>query len=182
MYCPKCQAEVSTVVQEMTESYPVKGEPVLVEAQVRICSVCGEEVWDDVLDSQNLRRAYAQYRKTHGLLQPEEIQEIRELYGLSQVVFARILGLGDKTVARYENGSLADAAQNNLIALARDPENFRQLLEMSRCRITDQDYETARKALEQVSRQVSYNPKQIYVIREDADISFKLNWGDQKYA
>ena len=167
MYCPKCQSEVATTVRNMTESYPVKGENIQVDAQVRICSVCGEALWDDVLDSQNLRRAYAQYRKTHGLLQPEEIQEIRELYGLSQVIFARVLGLGDKTVARYENGS---------------PENFRKLLEMSRCRITAQDYETAQRALEQVFRQVPYNSKQIYVIQEETEVNFKLNWGGRKYA
>lgn len=182
MYCPKCQSEVATTVRNMTESYPVKGENIQVDAQVRVCSVCGEALWDDVLDSQNLRRAYAKYREIHGLLQPEEIQEIRELYGLSQVVFARVLGLGDKTVARYENGSLADAAQNNLIALARNPENFRKLLEISRCRITAQDYETAQRALEQVFRQVPYNSKQIYVIQEETEVNFKLNWGGRKYA
>lgn len=182
MYCPKCQTEVPTTVKDMVESYPVKGESVTVTARVRVCQVCGEELWDDILDSQNLRRAYAAYRETHGLLQPEEIQQIREMYGLSQVVFARVLGLGDKTVARYENGSLADAAQNNLIALARNPENFRQLLEMSRCRITAQDYETAQRALEQVFRQVPYNSKQIYVIQEETEVNFKLNWGGRKYA
>ena len=56
MYCPKCQSEVATTVRNMTESYPVKGENIQVDAQVRVCSVCGEALWDDVLDSQNLRR------------------------------------------------------------------------------------------------------------------------------
>lgn len=63
--------------------------------------------------------AFAIYRQRHGLLQPEEIRRIREKYGLSQVAFAKVLGLGNKTVARYENGSIADMAQNNLIELMK---------------------------------------------------------------
>ena len=66
-------------------------------------------------DDDNLRKAYAEYRTRHGLLQPHEIKAIREKYGISQVNFARIIGVEDKTITRYENGSLQDEAINNLI-------------------------------------------------------------------
>ncbi len=87
-------------------------------------------------DDDNLRKAYAKYRSLHGLLQPEEIKAIREQYGVSQVAFARIIGVDDKAIARYEKGSLQDEAINNLIMLVRDPENFVRLLKKNKNLIT----------------------------------------------
>lgn len=76
-------------------------------------------------------------------MQPEEIKAIREKYALTQTAFAKILGLGEKTIARYETGSLQDMAQNNLIELARLPEAFRYLLQKGRSRITEIEYDRA---------------------------------------
>ena len=73
-------------------------------------------------------KAYNEYRRRHKLLQPEEIKEIREQYGLSQRSFAKILNWGDKTVHRYENGSLQDKAHNSLLLFLRNPENMKAYL------------------------------------------------------
>ena len=117
MYCPNCDSEVKSSVRVISETYPVKGEDITIEAHVRFCDCCGNDLWDENLDAQNLLDAFAEYRKRHNLLQPADIRATREKYGLSQTVFARVLGFGDKTITRYENGSIADAAQNNLIML-----------------------------------------------------------------
>lgn len=148
MYCPNCNSEVLTEVKTASETYPVKGEEITVTAKVRCCKTCGQDIWDEELDGQNLLDAFAIYRQRHGLLQPEEIRRIREKYGLSQVAFAKVLGLGNKTVARYENGSIADMAQNNLIELMKQPSNFRELLQKNQDKISKQDYENAMNNLE----------------------------------
>lgn len=67
IYCPHCQQDVSSTVRTISESYPVKGEEITVEAQVRFCNRCGSEVWDEELDPQNLERAFSVYRQKHGL-------------------------------------------------------------------------------------------------------------------
>lgn len=72
MYCPKCDTDVRSTVREVLETYPVKGEDITIKARVRFCDICGEDIWDDELDSKNLLAAYAKYRKKHGLLQPDE--------------------------------------------------------------------------------------------------------------
>ena len=148
MYCPICDREVESVVRVVSETYPVKGEEVTIDAHVRFCVHCDEELWDEELDAQNLLDAFAAYRRKHSLLQPAEIRATREKYGLSQTAFARVLGFGDKTITRYENGSIADAAQNNLIYLAQEPRNFKTLLEKNQDRISPADYEAAVSALE----------------------------------
>lgn len=129
MKCDACNREVRTHVEKRVEEYPVKGTPISIEATVRVCSECGKTLWDDDLDNQNLIDAFNEYRKMHNLLLPEEIRGIREMYGLSQKDFARVLGFGEKTITRYENGSLQDEAQNNLILLMKDKRNFEILLD-----------------------------------------------------
>ena len=54
-------------------------------------------------------------------LTPQEIKDIRAKYGLSQKSFARILGLGEASVARYEAGQTPSKANANLIRAAKIP-------------------------------------------------------------
>ena len=128
-YCPVCGNEQEVKPVKKEETYSVKGEQITIQATVCTCAQCGEELMSFEYDDDNLRKAYAEYRTRYGMLQPHEIKTIREKYGISQVNFARIIGVGDKTIARYENGSLQDEAINNLIMLAGDPKNFAQLLD-----------------------------------------------------
>lgn len=138
-FCANCEKEVDFNVVLRQETYPVKAEPITVEAHVCVCTECRQDVWMPEFDDNNLREAYNIYRKNHGLLLPEEIKKIRESYGLSQVAFARILGFGDKTIARYENGSIQDEAPNNLIMLVREPDNFMVLYRHNRYKLTKEE-------------------------------------------
>jgi putative zinc finger/helix-turn-helix protein, YgiT family len=79
-------------------------------------------------DNATLINAYNEYRRRHKLLLPEEIKKIREQYGLSQRSFAKLLNWGDKTICRYENGSIQDKAHNSLMLFLREPENMRTYL------------------------------------------------------
>lgn len=182
MYCPRCETDVETTVREVFETYPVKGENITVKARVRFCAVCGEDIWDEELDAQNLLNAYTEYRKRHLLLQPGEIRAIREKYRLSQMAFARVLGLGDKSVTRYENGSIADMAQNNLIALARHPNVFKELLEQNRSKISEDDYNAASAALDALRCRVVRGGKLVFSYSDTTSMEFDTTktryWGD----
>lgn len=182
MFCPKCEADVETTVREIDETYTVKGEDITIKAKVRFCATCGEDIWDEELDSQNLLRAYTEYRARHGLLQPHEIRAIREKYKLSQAAFARVLGLGEKSVTRYENGSIADMAQNNLIALTRYPDVFQKLLELNQSKITKDDYNTAHSALDALRCRVVRGGKIVFSYSDTTSMEFdtskKRYWGE----
>lgn len=62
-------------------------------------------------------------------LTPRDIKRIREKYGLTQQGFARLLGLGEASVVRYENGQKPSKANANLIRAADDPAFMRGCLE-----------------------------------------------------
>ena len=76
MYCPNCNSEVLTEVKTVSETYPVKGEEITVTAKVRCCKNCGQDIWDEELDGQNLLDAFAIYRQRHGLLQAESVKNM----------------------------------------------------------------------------------------------------------
>lgn len=116
-YCEKCQKEMETRVQQVNQDFQVKDQKVNSTIRVRICEVCGEEVWDEIIERENEKSVFSAYRKKVGLLQPEEILEIRNKYKVSQSTFAKILGFGAKTITRYENGSIQDFCHDNLIRL-----------------------------------------------------------------
>ena len=127
-YCEECGREVESKIIRKKESYDVCGEQIEVEAQVLVCAECGEEFYCEELDNATLVTAYNEYRRRHKLLLPEEIKKIREQYGLSQRSFAKLLNWGDKTICRYENGSVQDKAHNSLLLFLREPENMRAYL------------------------------------------------------
>src|SRR5659263_618255 len=139
MYCPECGEIREVEIREEKESYPVKNVQTEVMAHVTYCKHCGEQIWNEELDEENLKLAYREYRIANGLLQPEDIKNIRNKYNLTQTTFAKILGFGDKTIARYETGSIQDKAQNNLIELANYPDVFALLLKKSKGTIPEAD-------------------------------------------
>lgn len=62
-------------------------------------------------------------------LTAQDVKRIREKYGLTQQGFARLLGLGEASVVRYENGQKPSKANANLIRAANDPAFMRGCLE-----------------------------------------------------
>jgi len=53
---------------------------------------------------------------------------MRNKYGLTQKEMSNLLGWGDITYHRYENGSLPDQAHNSLLLLIEDPKNVRTIM------------------------------------------------------
>lgn len=64
-YCDICGKEVQTKIVTRTESYPVCGENVSVDAQVLVCAECGEELFCEELDAKTLVNAYNEYRQRY---------------------------------------------------------------------------------------------------------------------
>lgn len=151
VYCPNCKEHVKSRVVSRQETYPVKGEDVTVDATVRICEVCGEDIFDEELDEKTLSLAYDEYRRRKGLLTPKEIKALRESYGLSQRGLAVLLNWGEVTIHRYENGSLQDEAHNSvLLALRDDPRFVLSLLTKNSGNLNQREIENVRKRVLEV--------------------------------
>jgi len=130
-YCEKCRKRMPSRITKRQITLPVKGEPTTVEAKVRICDDCAEECYDEELENALFTAAYDLYRSRHNIMSPGEIRAMREKYGLSQRGLAALLGWGEVTVHRYEGGSIADEAHNQLLHLLKYPENMLRIAQMN---------------------------------------------------
>lgn len=147
LFCETCGKVVAMSRELRNHMYHIKGEDINVEEEVFVCPVCGEESISFENAEKNEEEAYRIYRERKCLLSPNEIKHIRQKYGLSQGLFARILGLGEKTITRYENGYLPDPAQNNLIFLMNDIETFCILWDFRRKDFSDAEREKVDRQL-----------------------------------
>ena len=153
-YCEQCGKETETKVVSKRESYNVCGELIEVDAQVLVCSECGEEFFCEELDNATLLSAYNEYRKKHKLLFPEEIRKIREQYGLSQENFAKLLNWEDK---RYENGSIQDKVHNSILLFLRKPENMKIYLTENEVALDEKQIKKLLKTVEKLEKERECN-------------------------
>ena len=126
--CPNCEknTELEFIIAE--EKFEVRGELITVNVEYYKCSECGEEFEDPRSTKDPLDRAYREYRRRHGMLQPEEILSLRKHYGLTQKEISTLLGWGGATLSRYENGALQDEGHDRLLQFIKNPENMQELV------------------------------------------------------
>ena len=65
--CPECCQEVQMEVRKVQETYPVKGDPTTIDANVMYCCSCGESIFTMELDKDNLLRAFKKYEEKHNI-------------------------------------------------------------------------------------------------------------------
>lgn len=126
--CPNCEKETELERVHAREVVKVRGEPIEVEAEYFKCTECGAE-FENTRGPDSLALAYREYRRRHDMLQPEQIRDWRKQYGLMQKELGQLLGWGDVTLSRYENGALQVEAHEKILQLAMEPHNLMKLIE-----------------------------------------------------
>jgi|SRR5579884_2816615 len=105
--CPNCgHAPLrEETITDRFEYRPDGEEPLTVEVPnvpVEVCPKCGEKY----LGPAAVRIQHAAVCRALGLLTPAEIQAIRERLGPTQAEFARLTGIGEATISRWERGRI----------------------------------------------------------------------------
>lgn len=97
--------------------------------QVHQCGKCGSQFTDE---SAEQVRHEAVCRHLH-LMTPREVQGVRRRYELSRADFSGVAGVGEASLARWENGLLIQNASNDrLLYLLTFPENLERLKSRNR--------------------------------------------------
>ena len=102
--CPICGGTLEAVTEK--REVRVGARRTLVMDLFSRCAVCGESLYSPGQLDATLRRASEAIRREEGLLSPETIRKIREGLGLTQSSFEKLLGVGPKTVVRWEKGTV----------------------------------------------------------------------------
>lgn len=123
--CPICGQIHEVEKRERETKTRIKGEDVTYKETYFFCANADEdecEFENGRMVNENLLNARNAYRKMHGLLTSNEIVEIREKYGLSQVDLAKLLGWGEATISRYESKAIQDESYDAMLRLiSEDP-------------------------------------------------------------
>ena len=125
--CARCAASgVTTILHEDSFQYGCGETAVTLHATipVRQCTVCDFTYVD--YEGQRIRDEAVRHH--HGFLAPREIRAIRERHALSRSAFARITGLEESTLGRWEKGVVMQSrADDNYLRLLEFPENLERL-------------------------------------------------------
>lgn len=123
MNCPLCDKLHEVEERKRFTTITLKGEEVTYEERFYFCANMAEEESEfetGAMTNENMLNARNAYRVMHGLLTAEEIVDIRESYGLSQVDLARLLGWGEATISRYESKAIQDEAYDVMLRMIKD--------------------------------------------------------------
>jgi HTH-type transcriptional regulator / antitoxin MqsA len=123
MKCGRCAGEYREVVEPQT--FRVRGRQVTVPVTLLRCDGCGDVLYSPEQADRAQQAVYAEIRRRENLLAPAEIAAIRKTLGLKQEEFERLLGVGPKTLVRWESGRVFQSkAADALMRLVRaDREN-----------------------------------------------------------
>ena len=150
--CPICEDITNLSYGTKTETLTINNQKINVTSKVYRCEDEKHFFYDPVDEENKFQDAYRKYRQINGLLQPEEIKEIREKYGLSQRALARFLGWGEITIQRYESGALQDNAHNFLLVSIKETRNFEKLYEKRKEQLDAKDVRKINKRLDEIKR------------------------------
>jgi len=93
--------------------------------EVPRCESCGEMILDDAAN----RRISEAFREQVGLLHPSQIREHRKALGLTQKQLAKLLGIAEATLSRWETGAqIQQRALDKLLRLFFLSQTVRGLL------------------------------------------------------
>ena len=128
----RCDGEYREVVEPQT--FKVRGRQVTIPVALLRCDACGDVLYSPEQVDRAQEQVYAEIRRRENLLSPAEIASIRRGLGLKQDEFERLLGLGPKTVVRWESGRVFQSkAADALMRLVRaERENAVRLAEWNR--------------------------------------------------
>lgn len=173
-FCDECNKEQEFIYENVNRNYTVKGEIINVDLVISKCSICGEEIWDDDLMKINQNKIFSEYRKKKGIISPNEIKDIRDKYSISQKDLSILLGFGEKTLSRYENGSLPDETHNNILKMIKSEIAFLMLFNENKHKLNDKARSEIEFKLNYLMASKVFDEK-VYLYCNDAWSSYNLN-------
>ena len=144
MFCPFCMKKHDVEIICEQETTIFKETTVKYTSKFFYCKET-EESWEDeeMLNSNDIAMKDA-YRSMKGLLTSKEIIELRNQYGVSQTDLCKILGWGEKTIARYESHQVQTKAHDIILRKIKvDSDWFIGLLENAKDLLAEKKYQKA---------------------------------------
>lgn len=130
--CKSCDATDIEIVTQRSELKYRDTDLVIEDDTFSRCRACDESFYTGQQAKDLDRKVIRAYRTSQNLLNGSEIKSLRSALYLSQAQFEEALGLGPKTVVRWENDThVQSKALDNVLRLIQlDPDNLRLLVSL----------------------------------------------------
>lgn len=135
MSCPDCEKITNVSEIKKETNVVINGKKVSFLAPMLKCSICGCEFQTMEQLEESLKIGKETAEKAENDLTPEKIIAIREKYNASQKAFAIILGMGELTINKYEQGEKPSSSNRMLLLLSEDPACFYKMYEINKYKI-----------------------------------------------
>lgn len=127
-FCEKCNKWVDGEITTINMCHLVKNDKINMKTKILKCTKCAENLYCEDIDSKTQMELFDIYKKKHKLLTAKQIKEIRLQYNLSQRSLSKLLNWGDKTIWRYELGSIQDKAHDSMLKYISSPVNMKEYI------------------------------------------------------
>lgn len=112
------------------------------------CEQTKERFTTKDLDEENVQQVYSQYRRRYGIPTSEEIESVKEKYGVSASRLALILGFGENQISNYIDGEVPNKANGKTLSAIKNPEVFKIYVELAKEQLKPSVYEKLISRLE----------------------------------
>lgn len=120
------------------------------------CEDSGEQFTTSSLDDLNINQLYNKYRCKFNIPFPDEIVQIRNKYGIPASTMSEILGFGVNTYRQYESGEIPSHANANLIKVAKNPKQFKSLVDSNSVISEKVRYKINKKIEQLIAKEMKY--------------------------
>ncbi len=152
------------IIKTVTTKANVKGMEIEFQEKIAIDIKTDKEVYVRELEIENDIKLYNLYKIEKGLLTSDQIKNIREKYDLNQNDFSIMLGFGEITIHRYENGTIQTKANDSMITICREPKVFQEIVLKNSSKISKEKY---KKLYEKITELVDLKKHKIAEINEE---------------
>ncbi|HEY0826997.1 MAG TPA: type II toxin-antitoxin system antitoxin SocA domain-containing protein [Bacilli bacterium] len=181
-YCEVCRDFVEYKERDTSKTKVIKGKKISYFGKEAYCAECDNEIHVAEIRDYNLEQLDKTYRETENLITKEEILKILEIYNIAKRPLSLLLGWGELTVSRYLDGDIPSKQYSDVLKkLLMDHEDFAQLLDTRKEKISEYAYKKCKYAIdsirntERVSAKVTFETKiesvTAYILEQCEDIT-----------
>lgn len=116
-----------------------------------------EEFTTPEIEEINIQQVYNQYRDKYNIPFPNEIKEVRNKYGLPANRMSQVLGFGINSYRNYENGEIPSQANGRMIQMAKNPEQFKEMVILSG--VYEEDKSKEKELINRIDKRIDFEQK-----------------------
>lgn len=151
-FCENCNKLVEYRIEEINDSYEIRGKKYNYKEVKGYCKNCNEEVSDSKITDENLNRIDNAYRTEENIIKISEIDEILKKYKIGKKPLAKLLGWGEVTLIRYLNGDIPTRPYSDELYKLLDDSNYmEEVLEKNKNSITVKAYNNVKNAIKKLN-------------------------------